>query len=751
MSVTAQGEAATPLDLRLPAWGIAAWSGALVGLYADARLRGLLILIVAAVVPFAVRRFGWRAVLAWVLLALAVAISASWRDDALERSPVAQLADTHRAVTVEFEVTSDPRTLSGGFAEQVMFRARVRTLSGADGSPIGVRLPVVVLAPPGNADYRLGARVRASVRLSPSVDHDAAARIRVLTAPESVEAPSPAWRAAARVRESVRDRASGPEPGRALVPALVVGDESALSEQTRADFRRSGLTHLLAVSGTNLTLVVGFLVVLGRWVGVRGRWHYLVAGLGIVGFVLVARTEPSVVRAAAMGAAALLGMAHNGRQRGVRALGVAVVCLLVWDPWLATTVGFALSVLATAGILLLAPGWMRVLGSWMPQPVAGALAVPLAAQIVCTPVVAAISGEVSLIAVIANLLAAPLVAPATICGLFGGLLGLGSAPLGTAVSAPGGWCAALIVEIAERCSDQALPAIAWGSGGWWIALLTGLCAAAVVGLPWLLARPWLAVLAATVLVAVMVTPIPRWGWPPSGWAFVACDVGQGDALVLNAGPGAAVVVDAGPEPEAVDRCLDDLGVRRVLLMVLTHFHADHIDGLPGVERGRQIGELWTSLLTPPGAAALAGRGRAPSVGESRQVGDVRLQVVGPALAATDPNNASLVLLVEVGGLRLLLSGDVEPPAQQALARSLGDLQVDVLKVPHHGSRAQDLDFLLGLEPSLAVISVGADNDYGHPAPELLTALRDAGVRVARTDRGGDVAVRGRSGIAEVVR
>ncbi|MFS3128755.1 ComEC/Rec2 family competence protein [Nocardioides sp. Bht2] len=713
-----------------------------------------MLVAVAVLLPFAIRRFGWRAVVAWVVLATAVGVSASWRDATVADSSVAQLAATRQAATVELLVTSDPRRLPGGFTDQVTFRATLRAIHTETGR-VALRAPVVVVATPRQADHPLGSRLRVLVRSAPSEDHDVAARLRPLRDPERVEAPSRIWRAAGAVRDSVRTHAGGPDDGAALVPALVVGDDAGLSETTRTDFRRSGLTHLLAVSGTNLTLVVGFLVLLGRWLGVRGRWHYLVAVLGIVGFVLVARTEPSVVRAAAMGAAALVGMAHNGTRRGVRALGLAVLVLLVWQPWLATTVGFALSALATGGILLLAPPWTRVLSRWLPAPLAAAVTVPLAAQIACTPIVAAISGEVSLVAVLANLLAAPLVAPATICGLFGGLLGLIADPLGNAVATPGGWCAALIVKIAEGCAGIALPAVSWGSGGWSVALLTALCAGLVVTLPWLFARPRLTLLVVIGLILVMLTPIPRWGWPPQGWAAVLCDVGQGDAVVLNAGSGAAVVVDAGPEPAAVDRCLDELGVREIPLLVLTHFHADHTDGLAGVGRGRRIGALWISPVVPPAAAALAARGRVPTVGETRQVGAATLQVLGPAtsagLVAAEPNDASLVLLAEVAGVSLLLTGDIEPPAQQALARVVGDLRVDVLKVPHHGSRAQELDFLLGLRPSIAAISVGADNDYGHPAPELVTAFERAGVQVVRTDRGGDIALRRRSEVTEVVR
>src|SRR4029079_1785629 len=242
--------------------------------------------------------------------------------------------------------------------------------------------------------------------------------------------------------ESVPPRPSEP---RALVPALVDGDDAGLPERTATDFRTAGLTHLLAVSGTNLTLVVGALLVLARAIGVRARGLVVAGALGVVGFVLLARPEPSVLRAAVMGSVALVGMGSNGRQRGPRALGLAVLGLMLFDPWLAGEVGFALSVLATAGIVFLAPGWRDALGRWLPRWVAEALSVPLAAQLACTPLVAAISGQVSLVAVLANLLAAPAVGPATVLGLAGGLVGLVSLAAGRLVAAPAAWCAGWII------------------------------------------------------------------------------------------------------------------------------------------------------------------------------------------------------------------------------------------------------------------------------------------------------------------
>jgi competence protein ComEC len=542
------------------------------------------------------------------------------------------------------------------------------------------------------------------------------------------------------------------------VPALVDGDRTGLDPALADDFRTTGLTHLLAVSGTNLTLVVGFALIVARWLHVRGRWLYVVGALGIAGFVLLARTEPSVLRAAAMGAVGLLGMGSNGADRGMRALGLAVTGLLLVDPALASAVGFGLSVLATAGILLLAPAWRDALARWVPRWVAEAVAVPAAAQLACTPLVAAIAGQVSLVAVAANLLAAPAVGPATVLGLVGGLVTLVWPRAGECVGDAAGWCVEWIVQVAERGASLPTAAVSWGTGPMALTALTALCVAIVVVAPRLLARPSTGLGCCALMVVVVLVRVPTPGWPPAGWLMVACDVGQGDGLVLNTGRAhSAVVVDAGPDPKPMARCLDDLGVSRVPLVVLTHFHADHVDGLPGVLGGRQVGQVWVSRLQdPPQGVSLVRtateradvRTMVAPYDQTRTIGDITLEpvwplpdspTVGPGDGST-ANNASVVLLVRIRGVRFLLGGDVEPEGQQRLAASLPGLHVDVLKVPHHGSRYQDLPFLQSLGARLALISVGADNDYGHPALETVAGLAATGERVLRTDRDGSVAV-----------
>ena len=700
----------------------------------------------------------------WLLAAVALVIAAAAcvagvRTLGTGLGPVPDLAEQRAVATVQMRPTSDPRLVHGDFADMVVIDATLTRVE-ARGVSTDTRTPVVVFADPDWTWVELGSTLEVVGRLAPSDSGDQAAVLQVQRLITEHEDPAWWWQASQRMRQAIRDGVAwAPGEARALVPALVDGDDAGLSEATQEDFRTSGLTHLLAVSGTNLTLVVSFLLLVGRRLGVSAYGHVFVVVLAAVGFVLLARPEPSVVRAAAMGLVAVAGLGSGGRRRGVRALAWSVLLLVLIDPWLSRSVGFALSVSATAGILLLAPAWRDSLARWMPTMLAEAVAVPLAAQVVCTPLVAAISGQVSLVAVLANLAVAPAVGPTTVLGLLAGATALVWTLPAHAVGWLAGACAWWIVQVAA--AGAALPgaALEWANNPAGLAGLTLVCLLVTGAAPWFLRRRWW-VLALTAVTAAYVWRPVTPGWPPADWLLVACDVGQGDGLVLDAGDGAALVVDAGPDPALMDSCLDRLDVERVPLVVLTHDHADHVDGLAGVLADRPVAEVQVTILDDPveqaarvhrvaSAAGVPLRRVAP--GERRRLGELQWQVLSPVsgtdpaqLAETGANDASIVLLVQARGVSMLLGGDLEPPGQTRLlaAASAGgmSLDVDVLKVPHHGSAYQDPEFLAATDPEVAVISAGADNDYGHPAQSTLKTLIDLGAQTHRTDTDGDVAV-----------
>ncbi|MFD5745009.1 ComEC/Rec2 family competence protein [Streptomyces massasporeus] len=845
---TARPRQEGPTDLRLVPPALAAWGTAALVLDAPAAwVSGLVIgcLVAVGLLPLA-RRTGvasWpRASAAALLLCVAAAAASAGLHGAdLRRGPVPGLAREYATVTAEVELTSDPRLtrprVRGDHVAPtaVLIDADVRRLQTAGGTAVTTRTPVLVIvdvdaAPPGRAAAGgrgrspwLGllpsTRLRVSARLAPAMtggDRVAAVlRVRDRGEPDVVGEPSGPQQLAGRLRAGLREATDGlPADPRALLPGLVVGDTSRITPELEEAFKETDLTHTLAVSGANFTILLVLLLGppglaqhverrgLAPRLGISLRGTAVLGGVLSLGFVIVCRPDPSVVRAAACGAVALLALATGRRRSMIPALATAVLLLVLYDPWLARSYGFLLSVVATGALLTLAPRWSAGLRRrGVPPRLAEALGAAAAAQALCAPVVAVLSARVSLVAVPCNLLAEFAIAPATVLGF----AALATAPVAMPVAEALAWCAhwpaGWIARIAR--AGAALPGggVDWpGSWAGAALLLAATLGVVLVGRR-LLGHPWWCAACGLLLALVVVQPPPLTravtGWPPPGWRLVMCDVGQGDAMVLAAGEGTGVVVDAGPDPQLVDHCLRSLGISRVPLVVLTHFHADHVAGLPGVLRGRAVGAIETTGFEEPADQAafvrrLAAERRIPvtraAAGEQRRTGELSWQVVWPppdsspspppdsppwtppqtpsgALPAhppapahppvpEGPNDASVAMLVRTAGLRLLLLGDLEPPAQRALARSPAAEAlegVDVLKVAHHGSAYQDPGLIRRAAPRLALISCGEDNSYGHPAPGTVAALRAGGAAVLRTDRDGALAVAGGGGELRVAR
>ncbi len=830
------------VDLRLLPSAAAAWgcAGAAVALSPGELLAGVVAVLVLAgllAASLVLRRPGGRhdgpgrRIAAGVLLALAAAglVLASTAAQAARRSGGVLVDLVAQEATVEARavIRGDPRRVRpasapdepdrGGAdgaaqnradrADRVVVVVEVQRVRGR-GVTGSADAPVLVVGTGAWAGVQPGEVVQAAGRLVRSRPGDDVAALLVARGPPTVTEPAGVvQRTAGSLRAGLRDAASGLPPDAAgLLPGLVVGDTSGLPPDLEEAMRAVGLTHLTAVSGSNVAIVCGAALLVAAAAGAGRTVRVGLAAAALAGFVVLARPDPSVLRAAVMGAVALLGLLVGRARRGVPALCAAVVVLCAADPWLARRPGFALSVLATGGLLLLAPGWARLLARRVPLPMAQAVAVPAAAQAVCAPVIALLTPQLALAAVPANLLVAPAVAPATVLGVAATLLAPVWPAGASAVAWAGGvgaWWVAVVARATAALPGASVPWPQGARGALPLVAVTGLLVAGGA----LLARgrsgdalgvgpterggrarragaaarrrpcgPLAAVpVAGVTVVAVLVTAglvvagglvglavqrrlAPQ--WPPSGWVAVACDVGQGDMFVVASGPGSAVVVDTGPDPRAARRCLDDLAVTTVDLLVLSHFHADHVDGLDGVLAGRSVrGALTSPLAAPrPAARRVAAALAAVSVpvtdgttGVTGATGTLTWQVLWPPEATgggPDPgpvegtlaNDASVVLAVQAPGLRVVATGDLETEAQRALARSLprDQVPVDVLKVAHHGSARQDPGLHERWDPRVALVSVGAGNDYGHPAPSTLGLL--AGAVVARTDQGGDVAV-----------
>jgi competence protein ComEC len=769
------------LDLRLLAPVAVAWLlTAFVGLLVDVWLvwagSALALLIAGALVPGrwparsrALRRLVALTLALTALLLLATAAGRTVRT----AGPVEDLARAGAVVTIVGSLAADPRPVTSGTnrgGPVVVVRIAVDTVVGR-GVRTQVLTPVLVVGPASAwGALRWNDTVEVLARLSPADPGDDVVAVgRPLGVPRALGGAGPFLEAAESVRGRFRTANDHVwADARGLVPALVVGDTSRIPPDLTEAMLATGLSHVSAVSGTNVTLVVAAAVWACGLLGVRRRWRPLVALLVLAAFVTVARPEPSVIRAAVMGAVGLLALSASRRRAGVPVLAGAVVTLLVWDPWLARSYGFALSSVATLGLLVLVRPWGATIASGLPRRLGWlgpVIAVPLAAQAVCAPLVVPLQGSVSVIAVVANLLAAPFVAPATIAGVAVAVL----AVLWPAAAAVVAWSAAApaqaIAAVARRCAEAPVVAIPWGDSAGHAVALAALTAAAIVTIPWAWhrgrTRP--SVAAAVLVVTLgLSAPTRPLAWPPPGWLLVACDVGQGDGLVVNSGPGRAVVVDAGPDPALISRCLQRLRIQAVDLVVLTHFHADHVEGLAGVLADWPVAEIRGSpVREPPNEAEAVGRlasARHTRVGELRagqhlEVGAVAADVWWPAReidAGSVANNGSVVLTLHVGGVSFLLAGDIEREAAAAVLREVQTDprrwgQIDVLKVAHHGSGNRDDRLLDRVAGRLALISVGADNDYGHPTPSTLAALDARGFEVHRTDLEGDIAVVSRDG------
>jgi competence protein ComEC len=440
---------------------------------------------------------------------------------------------------------------------------------------------------------------------------------------------------------------------------------------------------------------------------------------GLAIFVVVTRWEASVLRAACMAATVLAGAASGIVIDTWVAIGVAVSVLLLVSGQLAVDVGFQLSVAATVGIMI----GSGMFATRRPKVLWATLGAATAAQIAVVPVLLLHFGLVPLMSPLANLLAAPLVTGATVTGAIAVVVGWGPA---VAVSST---LAGAVLGIADVAGDwpQLGPAGVVAASG----------AAALIRMK--RTRP-MAVFGLAVLLGVAVLAPSR---PPSVPTVTFVAVGQGDAVLLRDPSGGVALVDGGRDPLVLEEALRRHGINRVDLLVGSHGDVDHVGGLESIFDAHAVGRLWMPDHPDQGlemdhlveAASAAG---VPidrvQPGISYTLGSIEIEAIGPRRRYAERNDGSIVLWVEAGR-SLLLPGDIGAVAQ----RELPPLQPDILLVPHHGSSSTDRSWLAAAVGPVAVISVGP-NTYGHPTPEILRVLSEAGVDVRITMDEGDVSL-----------
>ena len=674
--------------------------------------------------------------LVFIVAILVGATAMSIRQASLEHSAIAQYFDSQIDFTAQ--VITDPNQTSSG---KFSFTARLLAFD-INAEHFALRVPVRIISQ-HSVELLPGQTIAATARVVQTKESRVAALLlvdkdfKVLTAPSR-------WAASlSAIRTGLRTHSGDGDAG-ALIPGMVLGDTSKQTAQFKDQMKRSGLVHLVAVSGANFAIVSSFVLWCMQFVIRRNNYRIIATAIALGCFIALVRPSPSVLRAAAMAAVLLSAQATRRKTDSLPALGFAIAAVVLGDPWQSRDAGFALSVLATAGLLLFAP----VIENHLPthKKLAGALAPPIAAIVFCSPILVALSGYLSPISIVANLLAAPFVAPITIVGFVAALV----SPIAPALTSvliyiiriPAGSIAA----IAHWSSDFPVLTIHNGTIGFAIVAL-------LVGLLWLFKKSWRRSTAVLVVIILSLTWVQR--WPAGDWQIANCDVGQGDSMVINLHHGKAIVIDVGPDPVAENKCLRDLGIKEVPLLILSHFHADHVGGLSGLVQSRTVGQVWISnnlepLLESTHSLALIQKSEIVTVqkGLVSQIAGIQFEVLWPENTTknfevlpgegSQINNSSIAMLITTPDWSVFTAGDLEPPAQHEILGSVRT--VDIYKVCHHGSKYQDEQLMSALSAQIAVISVGAKNSYGHPAPETIAALTRLGTQVVRTDLDGAIAI-----------
>lgn len=658
---------------------------------------------------------------------------------ALPADHVARL-DLPRAALVEGRLAAEPIRWAPERARLLL------DLSQVDGAPRSGRVAVTVYGPAPSLG--VGQTVKAEARLhrprgfrNPGT-FDYGARLRreglhVVGAARGdrvtpLDAARRPWPARLRRRALGIVDAALPPASSALLAGLLLGERSALPPQIDDAFRRSGTYHLLAVSGSNVALVAAAVWLVLRTLSASRRLAALGALTGVLAFAAVVGPEPSVLRATVLGVLVLAALVIERDARVANSLALAAIAILAARPSDLHDPGFQLSFAATAGIVA-AP---------LPRGLVGALGVTLAAQVAVLPVMLAHFNQLSLVAPIANLGAAPLAAAATVLGLAALALGAVST-VAAAVALDAAWPVLLLLR-AVAAATAAVPGAmihlpAPGPGAvvcYAVGLVAARLAWATRGRAGGGAR-WTGAATALLAVAMLLAAWPAVR-PADGWLrMVVLDVGQGDATVLQAPDGRVALVDAGPGgayrldtgERVVAPFLWNRGTLRLAAATTTHDDVDHAGGMPAIRRLFAIAGSWSAAIdarTPilfGGTVVTALRGRAEPAAPGRRRG----------------NAEAVVLRVETGRVAMLLASDLDEDGEHELLRARVPLAAAVLKVAHHGSRRSTTPaFLDAVRPAVAVVSVGARNGFGHPDPAVLVRLARAGATVYRTDRDGAV-------------
>lgn len=568
-----------------------------------------------------------------------------------------------------------------------------------------------------------------------------------------------------KVRERFLESLGGiSEDAKGLVAGLAIGERNLIGAELEDSMRDLSLTHLVAVSGANLAIVLGSIYFLTAWLGWSRNYRYALA-LFVMGlYVLLVGPESSVIRAATMALFVMLGLWLGRGSNPIFPLSSAVLVLLILDPGLATDVGFGLSAFATAGLVGLTPFIYERLRNRMNKVLAAAIAATSAAQLYTLPIILYLQSSLPIYSIAANLLVEWVVAPVTILGMLAVVSSSLFPPLAHLLSFLASFGTQWIVFVSQTLYQLPFVRLHFPPGVFGIALVIFI---AVLITLWLRPNRFsrLALTGALAVVGITASWIAadflRIKTLSGQWQVYACDVGQGDALLIRDGDEVALI-DVGPDPELIRRCLDMAEVQAISLLVLSHFDSDHVGGIEGL-RSTSVARVLVSPFKDDRPVVSKVQKEVSYMGASLEqgfsglggsLGKFRWQILAPSATATeaaDSNDASLVIVFDLNDFALLALGDLGEEGQLRLMRNqqrvlLQLAQRDlVVKVAHHGSGDQLEELYKKLRPDIALFLVGK-NRYGHPTDRAVEMVRRQGAQILRTDTQGPVAIGYRQGL-----
>ncbi len=541
-----------------------------------------------------------------------------------------------------------------------------------------------------------------------------------------------------------------------LISGILLGDYRQLNMGEYDALRRTGLIHICSASGLHLTILAGLIIFLGKKLRMSSRSLFLFQFLTISSYVIVTGGKPAVIRSAFVATLLSLSAIFFLDFHGLSALGLGAVIMLGWKPYWLYNIGFQLSFLSILGLMFLHRPVMETF-KMKTSKINTLLSATISVQLATAPLLLSSFGEISLVAPLANLMVLPVIPVVMACGFIGVILKHLRLPLAVLPGFAGRICLKYVLAIATTFSYpnwtvfsfqprnlNVFVVIAyylslWAAFAWKKGRRLGLDKFLLIGIALIL-----------ILSHIPVKLNPGMGGLKARIVFF--DVGQGDSILVQSSSGENILIDGGEDAQLMRGKLREYSIRNIDLMILSHPDKDHVAGLSGCLDECMVGAVmevglegssyyreWSEKVKSEGACRTIGR-----AGEVYSFPDLRVEVLSPDSLETgmaSKNDQSLVLRISTDSFSLLLTGDIESEEENRLLDGQIDLKADILKVPHHGGfSSRSRDFFSQISPLIAVISVGRNNDYGHPSADTLESLRHVGAQIYRTDQSGDIII-----------